>query len=136
MVLMIASGLFEAFYVENLFFAIIAALILSLLNATIKPILVIFTLPLNIITLGIAYPLVNVIILQFCDFLMGSTFDISGFFASFFIAVFIASTASSHSGVVALLSRDISRSNADISFRDYLNSKNLIIVLTSSSCMV
>ncbi len=90
MVLMIASGLFEAFYVKNLFFAIIASLILSLLNATIKPILIVFTLPLNIITLGIAYPLVNVIILQFCDFLMGSTFDISGFFAPFFIAVFIS----------------------------------------------
>ena len=90
MVLMIASGLFEAFYVKNLFFAIIASLILSLLNATIKPILIVFTLPLNIITLGIAYPLVNVIILQFCDFLMGSTFDISGFFAPFFIAIFIS----------------------------------------------
>lgn len=90
MVLMIASGLFEAFYVKNLFFAIIASLILSLLNATIKPVLIVFTLPLNIITLGIAYPLVNVIILQFCDFLMGSTFDISGFFAPFFIAVFIS----------------------------------------------
>lgn len=90
MVLMMASGLFEAFYVKNLFFAIIASLILSLLNATIKPLLVVFTLPLNIITLGIAYPIVNVIILQFCDFLMGSTFDISGFFAPFFIAVFIS----------------------------------------------
>lgn len=90
MVLMMASGLFEAFYVKNLFFAIIASLILSLLNATIKPLLVVFTLPLNIITLGIAYPLVNVIILQFCDFLMGSTFDISGFFAPFFIAIFIS----------------------------------------------
>lgn len=90
MVLMMASGLFEAFYVKNLFFAIIASLILSLLNATIKPLLVVFTLPLNIITLGIAYPLVNVIILQFCDFLMGSTFDISGFFAPFFIALFIS----------------------------------------------
>lgn len=90
MVLMMASGLFEAFYVENLLFAIFASLILSLLNSTIKPILVIFTLPLNIVTLGIAYPFVNVIILQFCDFLMGSTFDISGFFAPFFIAVFIS----------------------------------------------
>ena len=36
MVLMIASGLFEAFYVENLFYAIVASLILSLLNTATK----------------------------------------------------------------------------------------------------
>jgi putative membrane protein len=90
MVLMIASGLFEAFYVENLFYAIVASLILSLLNTTIKPLLIVFTLPLNILTLGIAYPIVNVIILKFCDFLMGNTFNIEGFFAAFFVAVFIS----------------------------------------------
>lgn len=89
-VLMMASGLFEGFYVQNLFFAIIASLILSLLNATIKPLLIVLTLPLNIVTLGIAYPLVNVILLQFCDFLMGNALDISGFFAPFFIAIFIS----------------------------------------------
>ena len=52
--------------------------------------LVVLTLPLNIVTLGIAYPIVNVIILQFCDLLMGKTFDISGIFAPFVIAVFIS----------------------------------------------
>lgn len=90
MVLMITSYLFDSFYVENLFYAIIASLILSLLNFTIKPVLIFLTLPLNIVTLGIAYPLVNVVILQFCDFLMGKTFNISGFIASFFIAIFIS----------------------------------------------
>lgn len=90
MVLMMASGLFEAIYVSNFFYAIIAALILNLLNSTIKPLLIVLTLPLNIITLGIAYPIVNVILLQFCDFLMGDVFSISGIFAPFIIAVFIS----------------------------------------------
>lgn len=90
MVLMMASGLFEAISVENFFYAIIAALILNLLNATIKPLLIVLTLPLNIVTLGIAYPIVNVILLQFCDFLMGDAFTISGIFAPFIIAVFIS----------------------------------------------
>lgn len=89
-VLMITSSLFEGFYVQNFLFALIAALLLSLLNTTIKPLLIVLTLPLNIVTLGIAYPIVNVIILQFCDLLMGKTFDISGIFASFIIAVFIS----------------------------------------------
>ena len=89
-VLLMASSLFEAIEVSNFFYAIIAALILSLLNATIKPLLIVFTLPLNIITLGIAYPIVNVLLLQLCDFFMGDAFTISGFFAPFLIAVFIS----------------------------------------------
>ena len=89
-VLMIASSLFEGFYVKNFMFAIVAALILNLLNTTIKPILVLLTLPLSVVSLGIAYPIVNVIILQLCDFIMGNSFDISGLIAPFIIAVFIS----------------------------------------------
>ena len=53
-VLLLASNLFRGIYVENFFYAIIAALILSLLNSTIKPILIYWTLPLSIVTFGIA----------------------------------------------------------------------------------
>jgi putative membrane protein len=89
-VLMIASSLFEGFYVENFIYAIIAALLLNLLNITIKPTLVLLTLPLSIVTLGIAYPIVNVILLKLCDFIMGRSFEISGLVAPFIIAVFIS----------------------------------------------
>lgn len=90
LVLMMSSSLFEAIYVNGFFYAIIAALILSILNTTIKPLLIVLTLPLNILTLGIAYPIVNVILLQLCDFLMGDAFVISGIFAPFIIAIFIS----------------------------------------------
>lgn len=89
-VLMIASSLFEGIYVENFMFAIIAAVILNFLNSTIKPILIVMTLPLTIVSLGIAYPIVNVILLQLCDFIMGSSFEISGIIAPFLIAIFIS----------------------------------------------
>lgn len=89
-VLVIASNLFRGIYVENFFYAIIAALILSLLNSTIKPVLVYWTLPLSVLTFGIAYPVVNMIILKLCDILMGSSFGVSGFFSTFIIAIFIS----------------------------------------------
>lgn len=89
-VLMIANSLFKGIYVENFFYAIIASIILSLLNATIKPILVYLTLPLSILSFGIAYPIVNIIILNLCDILMGNAFSIGGLFSSFFIAIFIS----------------------------------------------
>ena len=89
-VLFIASTLFRNLYIENFFYAIIAALILSMLNYTIKPILIYLTLPLNIVTFGITYPIVNMIILKICDLFMGSYFVIHGFFAMFVISIFIS----------------------------------------------
>ena len=85
-ILIISSNLFTNFYIDNYFWAIIAAVLISALMYTIKPFLVFLTLPLTIITFGIAYPLVNMIILKICDLLMGDKFVISGFFSLFFIA--------------------------------------------------
>ena len=89
-VLMMSASLFERFYISNFWYAIIAALILSALNYTIKPLLIYWTLPLNIVTFGVAYPIVNMIILKICDIIMGSSFEISGFVSMFFIAIFIS----------------------------------------------
>ena len=90
LVLMIANALFKGIYVENFLYAVIAALILSFLNYTIKPLLIYWTLPLNIITLGLTYPIVNMIILTLCDILMGNYFNIRGFWSLFFITIFIS----------------------------------------------
>lgn len=84
-----ATSIFNNFYIANFVFAVIAAIILSLLNYTIKPILVVLTLPLSIVTLGILYPITNMIILKLCDWLMSNAFEISGFFSMFFISIFI-----------------------------------------------
>ena len=90
LVIMIADSLFKGIDVENFFYAIIAALILSVLNYYLKPILAFLTLPLNILTLGITYPIINVIILEICDFIMGKSFEVSGFINVFLIAIFIS----------------------------------------------
>ena len=90
LVLMITNALFKGIYVENFFYAIIAALILSFLNATVKPVLVFLAIPLTILTYGIAYPIVNVIILNLCDIIMGNAFSVTGFFSTFVIAIFIS----------------------------------------------
>ncbi len=89
-VLIIVSRLFRNFDITNFSYAIIAALILSFLNYTIKPLLIYWTLPLNIITLGLTYPIVNMIILKLCDILMGNYFNIRGFWSLFFITIFIS----------------------------------------------
>lgn len=90
LVLMIANALFKGIYVENFLYAVIAALILSFLNTTIKPVLVFMAIPITILTYGIAYPIVNVIILNICDLIMGDAFTVTGLFSTFVIAIFIS----------------------------------------------
>jgi len=89
-ILLMASNIFKGMYIENFVYALIAALIISMLNFAVKPLLVFLTLPLNILTFGITYPLVNVIILKLCSMFMGDKFLLEGFLSSFFIAIFIS----------------------------------------------
>lgn len=88
--LMLASAIFKGFYVENIFYALITSLIISLLNVVIKPLLIYLTLPITVMSLGLLYPIVNVIILKLASFIMGSSFVVEGFILPFFIAIFIS----------------------------------------------
>lgn len=88
--LMLASYIFKGFYVENIIYALLTALLISVLNATIKPFLIFLTLPVTILSWGILYPIVNVIILKLASLLMGSAFVVEGIILPFFIAIFVS----------------------------------------------
>lgn len=93
LVLILVSMLFKDFYINNKYYglyAVIAALIIDILNKTIKPVLVVMTMPLTAITLGLSYPIVNMIILYLTSFIMGNNFNITGFFTVFFASVLIS----------------------------------------------
>lgn len=92
-VLLIVSKLFDSLYINTSHFgiyALLAAIIIYILNQTIKPILKFITLPLTLISWGLLYPLTNVIILYLTSFLLGKNFTIKGFIPAFIIAIFIA----------------------------------------------
>jgi putative membrane protein len=89
-VLMLASSIFESFYIENLGYAFLAAIMISFLNASLKPLLTFLTLPITIMSLGILYPIVNVIIIKLAALLLGSHFTVSGIIIPFFVAIFIS----------------------------------------------
>ena len=93
LVLILVSMLFRDFYINNKYYglyAVIAALIIDILNKTIKPVLVVMTMPLTAITLGLSYPIVNMIILYLTSFIMGNNFNITGFFTAFFASILIS----------------------------------------------
>lgn len=89
-VLMMASNIFKGFYVGGFGYAVITALIIMILNYTVKPFIKLLTMPLTIFTLGLSYPLINVIILKFASLLMGNNFIVNGWLAPFFISIFIS----------------------------------------------
>jgi putative membrane protein len=50
-----------------------------MLNLLVRPILILFTLPVTILTLGLFLFVINAITLELTDVLMGASFEINGF---------------------------------------------------------
>jgi putative membrane protein len=82
--LMIVAHLISGFQIESFGTALVAALVIGLINATIGLVLKIVTFPLTIVTLGLFLFVVNAIVL-----LMASKL-VSGFFIASFGAAFVA----------------------------------------------
>lgn len=90
LVLLITSNLFRSLYVENILIGFIAAVIIYILNKTIRPVLVTLTLPLIGMSLGLFYFVINVIILLLVDLILGKYFYLTGFFSPFIVSIFIS----------------------------------------------
>lgn len=93
-VLITVSAMFKSFEINMDYFgiyALLASIIIYILNQTIKPIINYLTIPLTILTLGLMYPISNVIILYLTSYILGrENFFIGGFIAPFFIAIIIS----------------------------------------------
>ena len=73
-------------YVDNFWTALIAAVVLGLLNTFIRPILLLLTLPITLLTLGLFALIINGLIFWLAaQFVTG--FYVSGFWAAFFAAL-------------------------------------------------
>lgn len=92
-VLITVSIMFDSLYISNKFFgfyAFLAAVIIYILNQTIKPVLFYITLPVTALTWGLFYPLINVLILYITSFILGDKFELKGIIIPFFIAILIS----------------------------------------------
>ena len=72
--------------VNNFYSALIAALVLGLVNALIRPILIILTLPINILTLGLFTFVINAVLFYFVSTIVKG-FAVADFKAAFFGAL-------------------------------------------------
>ena len=94
LVLITVSVIFQkTIYIDNRLFGLwglIAVIIVFIINRTIKPLLVWMTLPLTALTLGLFYPLINILVLKITDFILGSHFEIRGTIMVFFVSIIIS----------------------------------------------
>lgn len=95
LILVTVSFIFDnTIQIDNSYYglwALIATIVIYLLNKTIKPIIVKLTIPITALTLGIFYPFINVIILKIVDLLLGRHFTINGIFIACIAAILISS---------------------------------------------
>jgi putative membrane protein len=76
--LVITAYLVPGFVINSFIAALIAAVMLGLVNAIIKPILVLLTLPITIVSLGLFLFVVNAITIWLAGYLTPG-FDVNGF---------------------------------------------------------
>jgi putative membrane protein len=85
----IVAQVVPGFYVRGVFAALIAALVIGFINATIGALLKILTFPLTLITLGLFWFVINALMLELASALVPG-FQIRGFFAAFVGAIFLS----------------------------------------------
>jgi len=87
--IIIASYVIGGIYVESFFSAFFAAAILGVLNAFFRPILLVLTLPINILTLGLFTFVINALMLKMASGVIPG-FHVYGFWAAVFGALVIS----------------------------------------------
>ncbi len=84
-----ASWLFSGVYAQDYFTAILVALLLTLINLTVKPVITILTLPITVLTLGLFLLIINGGMVLLVDWLVPG-FDVDGWLWAIIFSVFLA----------------------------------------------
>lgn len=86
----LAGYLGSSFQLTGFKAALEASLVLSILNVLVRPLLILFTLPVTVLTLGLFLFVINAITLKITDALMGPSFEIAGFGTALLITVLMS----------------------------------------------
>ena len=85
----IMSRVVPGIYVSGPVAALIAALVIGFINATLGVVLKILTFPLTLVTLGLFWLVINAVMLEFASVLVPG-FQVRGFFAAFVGAIVLS----------------------------------------------
>jgi putative membrane protein len=86
----LAGYFHESFQLTGFMAALQASILLSILNVLVRPLLILFTLPVTVFTMGLFLFVINAITLELTDYLMGEAFEIKGFGMALLFAVLMS----------------------------------------------
>jgi len=84
--LIVVAKFIPGIHIDTFYHALIAALVLGLVNALVRPILLVLTLPVNIITLGLFTFVINALMLLLASSVVKG-FSVDGFAPAFLGAI-------------------------------------------------
>ena len=97
--LLLVSYVIPGVHIENFYSALVAVLVLGLVNAVVRPILVLLTLPVTLLTLGLFLFAINALMFWFVgDILSGIRGD--GFFSALFGSIVYSVTSCAFSSII------------------------------------
>lgn len=85
----LAAYLIDGIHVSGFFSAVLAAAIVGLLNVSLRPILIVLTLPLNVLTLGLFTFVINALLLKMASGVLEG-FHIQGWWSAIWGALIIS----------------------------------------------
>ncbi len=91
--LWLASALVPGMRIEGALTLLAAALVLGFVNGVVRPILVILTFPLTVLTLGLFLWVVNAAMLSLVAWLLGPSFQLESFWSALFGSMVVGLTS-------------------------------------------
>src|SRR6266853_4413724 len=79
--LLVVTSIFQGIHFDNQQATIVAAVVLALVNTYLRPLVVILTLPINILTLGLFTLVINALMLKLVSWLIPA-FHVEGFWTA------------------------------------------------------
>ena len=96
---------------ENFVYIILIAFTLSILNVSVKPLLVLFTLPATILSLGLFLLFINTAIIEIAAYLLRPHFVVQSWWWAFLFSILLSFLNSILESLLKLPNRTISREN-------------------------
>lgn len=89
LVIIVAAYLLPGIHMANFYTALAVALVLGVLNLFIKPLLILLTLPLTIVTLGLFLLVINALLILLTSSLVPG-FDVDGFWWAVLFSILVS----------------------------------------------
>lgn len=88
--IMVLANYFNVVYVRDTSTAIVVALVLAFLNAIVKPVLVLLTLPVTLLTLGFFLLFINAGMIMLAAEIVGPGFRVNGWWTALWVSVILS----------------------------------------------